>query len=132
MRHFRRDSRQELGCWGEKVANDYLIRTLGWSILHRNWRRRQGEIDLVAQSPQAIVIVEVRARVGENFGTPLESVGSRKRRQLLRITSHYLASWGVGESGTAVRIDVIALWAQIHSEGYVAERFVHVRDAVHL
>ena len=56
---------------------------------------RRGEIDLVCVRAGVLVVVEVKTRSGEDFGSPLEAVGSRKRRALISAAAEYraLAEW---------------------------------------
>jgi putative endonuclease len=56
---------------------------------------RRGELDLVCRRGKDLVVVEVKTRTGDEFGTPLEAVGSRKRRALMAAASEYraLAEW---------------------------------------
>jgi putative endonuclease len=56
---------------------------------------RRGEIDLVCRRGNELVVVEVKTRTSGAFGTPLEAVGSRKRRALMSAAAEYraLAQW---------------------------------------
>lgn len=120
---------KSLGMWGEDVACTYLTRTLGWSLLTRNWRCKFGELDVVALTDRELVVVEVKTRSGTAFGSPLESVDPRKRSQLRKITNFFLTQsghWQWRFEGIPVRIDVVGIWAK---QGAVW-RIVHIRSAV--
>lgn len=56
---------------------------------------RRGELDLVCRRGSDLVVVEVKTRTDDSFGTPLEAVGSRKRRALMAAAAEYraLAGW---------------------------------------
>ena len=56
---------------------------------------RRGELDLICRNGRDIVVVEVKTRTSDAFGTPLEAVGSRKRRALIKAAAEYraLAEW---------------------------------------
>jgi putative endonuclease len=56
---------------------------------------RRGELDLVCRRGAELVVVEVKTRTDDSFGTPLEAVGSRKRRALMSAAAEYraLAGW---------------------------------------
>jgi putative endonuclease len=82
-------ARQGLGRTGERLAAEALL-SKGYSILERNFRCRQGEIDLVAEDEQDIIFVEVKARRGISFGLPEDALTLRKRRKLLEVASYYL------------------------------------------
>lgn len=78
-----------LGHLGELLAADRLRRE-GYVILERNYRCRQGEIDMIAREDGVLVFVEVRTRSGDGFGSPLESVDFFKQRRLRDVARHYL------------------------------------------
>ena len=99
------DSR-EIGALGEKIAAEYLTR-LGYVIRERNFRSREGEIDIIAEKDDFLVFIEVRTRRSLSFGTPEESVTAQKKERLIALTQAYMedredlpSSW---------RIDVVAL-----------------------
>ena len=99
------DSR-EIGALGEKIAAEYLT-GLGYVIRERNFRSREGEIDIIAEKDDFLVFVEVRTRRSLSFGTPEESVTAQKKERLIALTQAYMqdredlpSSW---------RIDVMAL-----------------------
>jgi putative endonuclease len=85
---------RELGHSGEKAAAR-LLRSLGYEIVGAGFLARRGEIDLVCRRGDVLVVVEVKTRSGDDFGAPLESVGSRKRRALVSAAAEYraLAEW---------------------------------------
>lgn len=91
---------------GENYATRYL-RDLGWLILDRNWRCREGELDIVGLDRGQIVICEVRTRSGTWAGSAVESVTPAKVRRLRRLALQWLRGRGV--SGRGVRIDVIGI-----------------------
>ena len=71
-------ARQGLGRTGERLAAEALI-SKGYHILERNFRCRQGEIDLVAEDEQDLIFVEVKARRGVSFGLPEDALTIYKR-----------------------------------------------------
>ena len=75
-----------LGRRSEELAAAYL-EAQGLSILHRNFRRRFGEIDLVARDRKDLVIVEVRARSSTAYGGAIASIDSRKKQRIVRAAS---------------------------------------------
>src|SRR5437868_14247188 len=90
----RADRRRELGRAGEKAAAD-LLRSRGYQVVGAGFLARRGELDLVCRRGRDLVVVEVKTRTGGAFGTPLEGVGSRKRRALVAAPAGYrpLAGW---------------------------------------
>jgi putative endonuclease len=84
----------ELGRAGEKAAADFL-RARGYVVVGTGFRARRGEVDLVCRHGDELVVVEVKTRAGDAFGSPFEAVGSRKRRALMAAAAEYraLAEW---------------------------------------
>jgi putative endonuclease len=95
-----------LGDIGERAAEDH-VRRLGWRVLDRRWRRRAGELDLVAADGETVVFIEVKARSSARFGLPEEAVGRAKQARLSRLAGLYLRERGL--AGRPARFDVIAL-----------------------
>jgi putative endonuclease len=79
-----------LGRFGEDVAARYLA-DAGFEILERNWRCRDGEIDIVARDGPALVFCEVKTRSGTGFGLPADAVGRAKVARLRRLAARWLA-----------------------------------------
>lgn len=94
------------GARAERLAARYLERK-GLELVRRNYRTRQGEIDLIMRDADVLVFVEVRFRSRSDFGTPEETVDRRKRARLRAAAAHYLAS----ASGASVpcRFDVMSV-----------------------
>jgi putative endonuclease len=91
---------------GEQVAARYLKRC-GYVILAQNYRAAGAEIDLVALDESTLVFVEVKFRVGSNFGTPVEAVDLEKRERIRRAARAF-AEWRAVPDLPA-RFDVVAL-----------------------
>ncbi|MET0812225.1 MAG: YraN family protein [Microbacterium sp.] len=83
-------AKDDLGRAGEERAARYL-ESIGCTIVDRNWRCREGEIDLVATTPLALLIVEVKTRRGAGFGHPLEAIDAVKRARLWRLGMAWVA-----------------------------------------
>ena len=75
----------ELGRRAEEIAAVHLS-ARGLQILHRNFRRRLGELDLVARDGEELVIVEVRTRSTGAYGGAAASIDSRKRQRMVKAT----------------------------------------------
>ena len=88
------DARVSLGKLGEDLAVAELERR-GYEILDRRYRRRGGEIDIIARDGPTLVFVEVKAREGHQFGDAAEAVTRRKRRRIVDIALDYItrARW---------------------------------------
>ncbi|NUP74319.1 MAG: YraN family protein, partial [Sinomonas sp.] len=91
---------------GERLAEDYLKAT-GAVILDRNWRCRDGELDLVALDGGMLVAVEVKTRSSWAYGHPFEAVDAAKLGRVLRLTAAWAREHSVRHVGR--RVDVIAV-----------------------
>jgi putative endonuclease len=81
--------RQESGRRAEDLAAEFL-RARGCEILERNYRRRLGELDLIAREGGVLVIAEVRTRARAGFGSAAASVDRRKQRRITRAAAQLL------------------------------------------
>ena len=72
---------KDIGAYGEDISESYL-RNLGYSILHKNFRCKCGEIDLIASNKNYICFIEVKTRYGTSFGTPSQSVFYSKQHKI--------------------------------------------------
>jgi putative endonuclease len=99
-------ARQRLGEMGENLACSELTRR-GYAILARRYRRRGGEIDIIARDGATTVFVEVKARGSADFGGGAESVTMRKRQRLARVALDYLARHRLLDG--PCRFDVVAV-----------------------
>jgi putative endonuclease len=81
--------RADLGRTAEQIAAEHL-RQQGLEVLTRNFRRRNGEIDIVAREGEVLAIVEVRTRTSELFGGAAASIDGWKRHKIIRATEQLL------------------------------------------
>ena len=102
----RLTARPGTGRRAEDLAAE-LLEARGLRIVARNWRRPEGEIDLIADDQGTCVFVEVRSRTGEDQGHPLESITARKRAQVIRAARLYLDEEPT--RAAAYRFDVIGV-----------------------
>lgn len=100
------EARLTLGRYGEEAAALYLS-ARGYSIVARNLRTPVGEVDIIAQKSKILIFIEVKTRRSLAFGSPLEAVGPRKQRQIIRAAQWYLSSSPY--RGLQPRFDVIAI-----------------------
>lgn len=93
----------------ESMACDYLINK-GYSILERNYRNRLGEIDIIAESPENVLVYcEVKYRSNSEHGTPFDAVGYTKRRRIGRAASLHFAMKHYTDDKLC-RFDVIGIY----------------------
>ncbi|MFZ9101002.1 MAG: YraN family protein [Candidatus Planktophila sp.] len=99
--------KQRLGAFGEEATAQYLQQR-GDEILERNWRIREGEIDLVSLSADGLFhFVEVKTRSSLAFGHPFEAIDREKADRLQRLALAWLATHGC--LGCEYSIDVAAV-----------------------
>lgn len=79
----------EKGRLAEDKALEYLIGE-GLITLARNYRSRQGEIDLIMLDKDTTVFVEVRARTDNKVLHAIETIDQRKQNHIIRTSQHYL------------------------------------------
>jgi putative endonuclease len=96
----------ELGLRGERIAARYLT-DRGLRLLDRNWRCREGELDIVARDGDAIVFCEVKTRSQVGFGHPVEAVTPAKQRRLRTLAHRWLAAHE--EHAPDLRFDVVGV-----------------------
>lgn len=66
---------------GEQLAAEYLI-SKGYSVLHRNWRYKHLEVDIIASKGNRLHFFEIKTRTSNKFGNPEESIGYEKMNHL--------------------------------------------------
>lgn len=91
----------------EEVALHHL-ECRGLRLLTRNYRCRAGELDLVMDDGESLVVVEVRYRRDSSHGTPAETVGAQKQAKLIRSASHFLQTHP-RLARRSLRFDVVAV-----------------------
>ncbi|MDU5107815.1 YraN family protein, partial [Clostridium sp.] len=80
---------KDIGSYGEDLAIDYL-KNKGYTIVARNFRNRNGEIDLVCKYLDIIIFIEVKSRYSYHFGLPRESVTYFKQKKIIYISKYFL------------------------------------------
>lgn len=95
----------QVGLEGEKISFDFLS-SLGYLILETNWRYLKGEIDIICQSNDVIVIVEVKTRTTSKFGNPEEAVSESKQKLLMATAEAYLEEKDIDNE---LRFDVVSI-----------------------
>lgn len=117
--------RRSIGGSGEDIAAAFL-QDLGYVIVTRNYRKRFGEIDIIAEEGDTLVFVEVKTRSSSAFGSPFEAVDARKQRRMAKAALDYLSSRKL--HGRAARFDVVA----VRLRPPAGPQIEHVRNAFDL
>jgi putative endonuclease len=96
-----------IGARGEELAAKFLLER-GDEILARNWRIREGELDLVSLDLAGLIhFIEVKTRSSMAFGHPFEAIDSAKAHRISRLALAWLATNGA--LGCDYQIDAIAI-----------------------
>ena len=116
-------ARQAVGAYGERVAERHLTAN-GLVVIARNWRCRDGEVDLILRDGDDVVVFcEVKTRRGTRYGTPAEAVVGAKARRLRRLAGQWLAQSTLHPR--EVRFDVVS----VRPRPSGAARVEHTRGA---
>lgn len=97
---------RERGSRYETMAAVYLQK-LGYRILEKNYRRKTGEIDLIALDEEYLVFIEVKFRKDDRKGEPQEAVTPQKQKRIWRTAQYYITEKKLSED-IPCRFDVVA------------------------
>lgn len=98
---------RKLGAGKEETACGYLEQS-GVRIVERNFRCRQGEIDIIGYDGEYLVFFEVKYRGSNTKGSAAHAVGIRKQRKICSVSDYYRMIHGHPDN-TPIRFDVIAM-----------------------
>lgn len=104
-------STREIGAKGEKAAASFLKKN-GYKIVKKNYLSAHGEIDIIAESKNFLVFVEVKSRKNsdenfKNYGLPAEAVDKSKQKHIIYTARCYLQRYPTDK---AMRFDVIEVY----------------------
>src|SRR5262245_15352113 len=100
--------RRSLGASGEEaVAEWYVAR--GYEVVARNWRCKDGELDLIVRQGRTFVFCEVKTRTSDLFGVPAESVNRQKQVRVRHLAARWLEDAPMRPIG--IRFDVASVLA---------------------
>ena len=116
-------NKHQVGNYGEERAVWFLTRK-GYQILGRNYRCRQGEVDIIAKDGPYLVFIEVKYRKSGRCGDPAEAVGGTKQKRLYQAARHYLCRHGCGVRGWAGAVHGGCFWMVSCAGGLAFRLFV--------
>ena len=102
----RVDPRRRLGIAGEDAVARWY-EAAAYEVLDRNWRCRDGELDMVVRRDSTLVFCEVKTRASTRFGAPVEAVTATKQRRLRTLATRWLAEHDARRR--ALRFDVASV-----------------------
>lgn len=94
-----------LGIEGENAARKLLLKK-GYKILERNYRFRKAEVDLIAQTQDQIIFVEVKSRTSKWIAHLADHVSKKKIRLVVEAADHYVNN---NKLDMEVRFDIITV-----------------------
>lgn len=97
---------KDTGELGENLATKFL-KGQKFSIITRNYRQNNGEIDIVAEDGDDLIFIEVKTRSSIKFGTPAEAVNFTKQQQIIRVAQEYISRHNLFHKN--IRFDVITV-----------------------
>ena len=100
-------TRRALGIYGEQIAARLLTGEHGMTLLARNWRCPEGELDLVLRDGDVLVACEVKTRRGDWCGSPHEAVDDVRLERLHRLLWRWAQEHGVHPD--QARVDLVAV-----------------------
>ena len=101
-------ARLRLGAAGEQRAAAWY-EAQGYAVVARNWRCKEGEIDLICARGGTFVICEVKTRSSLAYGHPAEAVTPTKQRRIRGLATRWLAEGDPPFRPDVIRFDVAAV-----------------------
>ena len=98
---------KELGKVGEGMARNYLEKKK-YKIIEQNFQNRWGEIDLICCKDNMMTFVEVKTRIGEQFGSPEDALNKNKMRRLIKNARGYM-NFKADKKYSSYRIDAVCI-----------------------
>ena len=98
---------REIGSIGEEEAIKFL-RKLGYMILSQNFYAREGEIDIVAKDKNEYIFVEVKTRISNKYGKPIDAVNKIKQKHILETSKYYIYKYGL--ENKYIRFDIVEVY----------------------
>lgn len=95
----------ELGILGEQMAVQFL-RSKKVQIRDCNFRFKKGEIDIVAETDELLIVYEVKTRETAEIGEPYKAVTRAKQRQIIKVADHYVKTNNIDKD---VQFDIISI-----------------------
>jgi len=95
---------------GEAMAVEYLSEK-GYEILHKNWRHKHWEVDVIASKGDILHMVEVKTKRNDKYGYPEDAVTRRKIKYLLCAAEAYLFTHPQWQK---IQLDIISIVLEPH------------------
>ena len=103
----------QLGQYGERIACQYL-QSKGYQILEQNWRSSRYEIDLIAQFQECLIVVEIKTRQTDKYGSPGSFLSVQQQWHLSEAIEDFIAEKSPSFRG--IRYDIVAIVSNAFGE----------------
>jgi putative endonuclease len=100
------DTKIKIGKFGQDLSAEFLQKR-GYKIIGQNFFTRLGELDLIAEKDKQIIFIEVKTRLGHNFGLPEEALNSDKAKKIREAALEYLVQKNINNEN--YRYDLVAV-----------------------
>jgi putative endonuclease len=111
-----------LGILGEKMAQNFLS-DRAYQIRSTNYRFKKWEVDIIAETENVLVFVEVKTRQNDYLGEPWRAVTKTKQKQIIRVAHEYLIQNNIEKEA---RFDVVSI---IYNPNIHLKQIEHIEDA---
>jgi putative endonuclease len=112
-----------LGSFGEDTALQFLQK-LGYQIIDKNFKKKHGDIDMIAMDGETYVFVEVKTRSSNLYGAPEDAITPFKIRHLIRSAQYFCSINKL--SDISMRIDVISILTDENLEVKEIKHFINI------
>lgn len=119
MKNFNKD----IGNLGEIISANYLENNY-YKILDKNFKCRNGEVDIIAIKNSTLTFVEVKSRFFTSFGNPCESVTYHKQSKIINCANYYIFKNNFYNYN--IRFDIIEIVLDLNSTKH---HLNHIKDA---
>lgn len=106
---------KNIGNYGEDLVSNFL-KNNKHKILHRNFRKSNGEIDIISLFNNIIIFTEVKTRFSKEYGLPFESVTKNKQKNIKKLASYYIYFYKL--KNYYVRFDVAEVYLNNFDNSY--------------
>lgn len=114
--HKVKQQNYQTGQKGEQIAKQFLEKN-GYEIQEQNFRTKSGEIDIIATKDHELVFVEVKLKIGNDFGSPEEMINAHKIAQIQKMAEYYVSlNQRLCQKYYQFRIDAICILIGLNNE----------------
>ena len=113
------------GKLGEQKACDFLKQS-GYCIIHRNYKTRISEIDIIASDGDCLCFIEVKTRKDKSFGTGADAVNYAKKEKMIIGANSYIT---YEKRFKKFRFDVVEVYGEVHESGFAVKEINIIKNA---